>query len=230
MVSITLQGPPWFFGVDATLEAIIAVIAFFVTVASLRVWRVTKEPKYGWFTASFGLLTLSFLSRALTDTIVEELLFACPKEYLPMVFYFGYLTHIVLALIAFTMLFSVTHRIENKKVVAILYLIMIPSLILSSSYFLSFYGISLILLLFITVAYYQNYRKVCSAPSCMVFVAFLLMTLSQAFFLLEAVNDWFYVLAQGSQSLSFILLLLALLTIKIKYKIKKVKLNEKGKN
>lgn len=228
MVSITLQGPPWFFGVDATLEAIIAVIAFFVTVASLRVWRVTKEPKYGWFTASFGLLTLSFLSRALTDTIVEELLFACPKEYLPMVFYFGYLTHIVLALIAFIMLFTVTHKIENKSVVALLYLILIPSLILSSSYFLSFYGISFAILLFITIAYYLNYKKVQNVPSGMVFVAFLLLTLAQAFFLFEAVNDWWYVFAQASQAMSFVLLLLALLTIKMKYR--KVKFNEKSKN
>jgi len=228
MVSITLQGPPWFFGVDATLEVIIAVIAFFVTVASLRVWRVTKEPKYGWFTASFGLLTLSFLSRALTDTIVEELLFACPKKYLPIVFYFGYLTHIILALVAFIMLFTVTHKIENKKVVALLYLILIPSLILSSSYFLSFYGISFAILLFITIAYYQNYRKVRNIPSGIVFVAFLLFTLAQAFFLFEAVNDWWYVLAQASQAMSFILLLLALLTIKMKYR--KVKFNEKGKN
>lgn len=228
MVSITLQGPPWFFGVDATLEAIIAVIAFFVTVASLRVWRVTKEPKYGWFTASFGLLTMSFLARALTDTIVEELLFACPKQYLPMIFYFGYLTHIVLALIAFTMLFSVTHKIENRKVVALLYLILIPSLILSSSYFLSFYGLSFVILLFITIAYYQNYKKVQNGPSGMVFIAFLLLTLAQAFFLLEAFNDWWYVLAQAGQAMSFILLLLALLTIKIKFR--KVKLNEKSKN
>lgn len=218
MVSIALQGPAWFFGVDATLEAIIAVIAFFVTVASLRVYRVTNERKYGWFTASFGLLTLSFLARALTNTVVEELLFKCPTQYLPKVFYFGYLTHIILALVSFLMLFIVTQKVENKSVVALLYLVLIPSLVLSSSYFLSFYGLSFAILLFITLAYYQNYKKVCSAPSCLVFVAFLLLTLAQAFFLFEAVNDLWYVLAQASQALSFLLILLALLTIKLKFR------------
>jgi len=218
MVSIALQGPSWFFGVDATLEAIVAVIAFLVTVASLRVYRLTKEPKYGWFTASFALLTLSFLARALTNTIVEELLFKCPTQYLPYVFYLGYLTHIILALVSFLMLFTVTQRIENKSVIALLYLILIPSLVLSSSYFLSFYGLSFAILLFITLAYYQNYKKVRNSASLLVFVAFLLLTLAQAFFLLEAVNDLWYVLAQGSQALSFLLILLVLLTIKLKFR------------
>lgn len=235
MVAVTLQGPAWFFGVDAMLEAIVALIAFFVTVASFRVYRLTKEAKYGWFTASFALLTLSFLSRAITDTIVEELLFACPKNYLPHIFYFGYLTHIILALAAFLMLFVVTHRVQDKRVIALLALTTFPSLVLSSSYFLSFYGLSFILLTMVSIAYYQNYRKVKSLPSGIVFVSFFLFTLAQAFFLLSAfnpslysflveyflrklINEWWYVAAQASQALSFILLLFALLSIRMKFR------------
>src|SRR3990172_9903106 len=101
MVSVHLQGPQWFFGADASLEAFAAVIAFCVAFASLRVYRVTREQKYGYFTASMALLTLSFLARAITDTLLEELLFTVPSELSGMIFFIGYVTHIILALVAY---------------------------------------------------------------------------------------------------------------------------------
>ena len=210
MVTIHL-GPKWFFGIDASLEAFASLIAFCVTLTSYRIWKITKEKKYMHFTTSFLLLTLSFLTRAITDSLLEEIFVKIPAEYTGKVFFIGYVAHILLALIAYVTLFSVTHKIENKKVLTLIYLILIPSLLLSGSYFLSFYGLSAIFLSFITIAYYQNYKKVCKSSACLVFIAFTLLAFAQVFFLAEVMYKPMYVIAHITQAIGYVVLLVALI-------------------
>ncbi|MCX6708865.1 MAG: hypothetical protein NTW67_04445 [Candidatus Woesearchaeota archaeon] len=210
MVSVHL-GPSWFFGADACLEALASVIAFFVALASFRVYRLTKERKYGYFTVSMVLLTLSFLSRAVTDALMEEILFKVPARLVGSIFYAGYVAHILLALVAYLLLFMITHKLADKRVIALLFLILIPSLLLSGSYYMSFYGISALLLGFIALAYWQNYRKVCKLAACLVFASFSLLTVAQLLFLLEAHLKLFYVAAELTQAAGYLLLLFALI-------------------
>jgi hypothetical protein len=210
MVTVHLQGPKWFFGADASLEAFAALIAFLVAVAALRVYRMTREKKYAYFTGSMILLTLSFLSRAVTDALLENIIFTIPNEQAGLVFFIGYVAHILLALTAYILLILVTHKITDKRVIALLFLIMVPSLLLSGSYFLSFYGLSAIFLAFISIAFYQNYRKVCKASACMVFLAFALLAIAQILFLVEAFYDPLYVAAHVTQGAGYLVLLFAL--------------------
>ncbi len=216
MVSVHLQGPEWFFGADASLTAFAAVIALCVAVASLRVYRLTREKKYGYFTASFILLTLSFLSRATADTLLEGLVVKIPEAMTGMIFFVGYVTHILLALTAYLLLVIITHKIKDKRVIALLFLTLVPSLLLSGSYFLSFYGLSTIFLAFVAIAYYQNYHKVCTTTSCLVFIAFVLLSLAQVQFLLEAVKDFWYVGAHITQAAGYLVILFALVKTLIK--------------
>jgi len=210
MVSVHL-GPKWFFGIDASLEAFASLISFFVTFASFRIWKMTKERKYFYFTLSFFLLTLSFLSRAVTDIIIENVFFKCSDSYVGLIFFIGYVLHIVLAVVAYTILLIVTHKLADKRIIALLFMILIPSLLLSGSYYLSFYGLSFILLLFITLAYYSNCRKVCKKTAYFVFVAFACIALSQLFFLFEFLNIVLYAVAHVVQAIGYLILLLALI-------------------
>ncbi|MEM3154400.1 MAG: hypothetical protein QW165_02405 [Candidatus Woesearchaeota archaeon] len=216
MVNVYVHGPKWFFGADAILVAFAALIAICVAFASFRLYRMTKERKYAFFTASFVLLTLSFLARAITDTILEEIFFSVPVHYAGLVFFYGYVAHILLALTAYLLLIVITHKINDKRIIALLFLILVPCLLISSSYYLSFYWLSAIFLTFISIAYYQNYRKVCTVSSCLVFIAFVLLSLAQVQFLLEAVNISFYVSAHITQAIGFLLLLMALIRTLLK--------------
>lgn len=211
MVSVYLQGPEWFFGADASLEAFAAVIAFCVAFASLRVYRMTREKKYAYFTASMALLTISFLARTTADILLEELWFKMPANIAGLTFFAGYVTHILLALTAYILLIIVTHKITDKRIIALLFLIMVPSLLISGSYFLSFYGLSTIFLAFVAFTYFQNYYKVRKIAACLVFVAFLLLTIAQVMFLFEAVYDPLYVAAHIAQAVGYLALLFALI-------------------
>jgi len=219
MVSVHL-GPSWFFGVDAGLEAFASLIAFLVTVASLRLHRITGERRYATFTTSFVLLTLSFLVRAITDFLLEELIWHLPTTLSSKIFFFGYVSHIFLALAGYLILFGVMHKIRDARIMALIGLILIPAMLVSGSYFISFYVLSLIFLVFISVAYFRNYRKVCTWPSCTVFLAFAILTLAQVFFLLETLGPMWYVAAHLAQAAGYLTLLLSLLSIRFKHRKK----------
>lgn len=216
MVSVQLQGPEWFFGMDASLTAFAAIIAFCVAFVSLRVYRITGERKYAFFTASFVLLTLGFVIRAATDALLEGLFVTIPGAMTGTIFFFGYVTHILLTLTAYLILVVVTHKIKDWRIIALLFLILVPSLLISGSYFLSFYGLSAIFLAFIALAYYQNCRKVCKIASYLVFIAFLLLMFAQLQFLLEALHDYWYVGAHLTQAVGYLVLLFALIKTLLK--------------
>ncbi len=216
MVNVYIHGPEWFFGVDAILESGAALIALCVTLASFRIYLMTREKKYAYFTSSFGLLTLSFLSRAITDALLEDVFFKLPAEIAAKVFFTGYVAHILLALTAYVLLLIVTHKITDKRLIALLFLIMVPSLLLSGSYFLSFYGLSAIFLAFIALSYYQNYKKVCKATACLVFISFTLLTLAQVLFLLETIYNFLFVAAHVTQAAGYLVILFALIKAMLK--------------
>ncbi len=216
MVNVYVHGPEWFFGTDAVLVAFSALIAFCVVLAASRLYRMTEERRYAFFTACFVLLTLSFLFRALTDSLLQKVFFEIPAHLTALVFFYGYVVSILLALTAYLILLIVTHKLKDKRIIALLFLILVPSMLLSGSYYLSFYGLSAIFLAFISASYFQNYKKVRSFASCSVFIAFLLLTLAQVQFLLEAVRISFYVSAHITQAAGFLLILIALIKTLIK--------------
>ncbi len=218
MVTVHL-GPAWFFGADAVLEALAALIALLVAFASWRVYKMSRQKSCGIFTASMVLLTFSFLSRAVTDALIENIFFGLPSNLVGHVFYVGYLIHIILALLAYLILVCVTHKICDKRVVVLLLLILVPSLLLSGSYYVSFYGLSAILLGFIAFSYFKNYfivKKECKCPmnsAFFVFLAFLFLTFAQFMFLFEMFFKPLYVAAQITQALGYLVLLFALIKI-----------------
>lgn len=215
MVTVHL-GPKWFFGIDSGLEAFASLIAFCVTLASYKMWKFTKERKYLYFSTSFLLLTLSFAARAITDAIIEGIFFKLPEQHIAYIFLTGYVLHILLALTAYIILFTVTFNITQKSVIALIFLILVPSLLISSSYYLSFYGLSAILLAFITYAYFKNYRKVCKNTACMVFISFVILTIAQVLFLVEIRYKPSYVIAQLTQATGYLALLYSLIRALLK--------------
>lgn len=218
MLNVYLHGPQWFLGLDAALEGLAAIIAFLVTIVSYKAFRATSERRTGYFTLSMGLLTLSFLSRSITDTLLREIIVQLPEKLEALVFLGGYVAHIMLAFVAYIILVCITHKIHDKRIAALLFITLIPSLLLSGSYYRSFYTLSFIFLAFIAVTYYQNWRQVKSRSSALVMEAFFLLTAAQAQFLIQGFNvlpgdAWnaLFVTAHVTQALGYLFLLSALI-------------------
>lgn len=216
MLNIYLPRPEWFFGVDATLELCAGVIALLIALASFKLYRVTHERSYKYFLASFILLGGSFLSRAVADAFLAQHFLQVPSKIVGLIFFAGYMGHIFLALAGYLLLIASTYKIEDKRLILMMFLLLIPALALSGSYFLSFYVMSIILLIFVAWSYGQNYRKVRSPTSALVFGAFVLLTLAQPQFILDMLSNSWYVTAHVTQALGYVVLLVALLRILFK--------------
>ncbi|MBS3124629.1 hypothetical protein J4211_00010 [Candidatus Woesearchaeota archaeon] len=215
MLNIYLPRPEWFFGVDTTLEAFAGIIALLIAFVSYKLYRSTNERSYKYFLASFVLLGGSFLSRSVADAFLGKFFNVSPNI-IGLVFFGGYVGHIFLALAAYLLLIASTYKIEDKRLLVMMFLLLVPGLVFSASYFLSFYVLSSILLLFITWAYSQNYRKVRSVTSALVFGAFILLTLAQPLFILDMRSNIWYVFAHAVQAFAYLMLLAALLRILLK--------------
>lgn len=218
MFNVYLHGPEWFLGLDAALEGLAALIAFLVTLVSYRAFRATDERRTGYFTLSMGLLTLSFLSRSIADSLLRGIFIPLTETTAGLVFYLGYVAHIMLAFVAYIILVCITHKINDKRMAALLFITLIPSLLLSGSYYRSFYTLSFIFLAFIAVTYYQNWRQVKTRSSALVMESFILLTAAQAQFLIQGFNilpgdAWnaLFVTAHVTQALGYLFLLSALI-------------------
>ncbi|PIN75011.1 hypothetical protein COV18_04600 [Candidatus Woesearchaeota archaeon CG10_big_fil_rev_8_21_14_0_10_37_12] len=213
-----MVGPSWFLGVDASLEALAGIIALAVAFAAFHMYSLTKERRYAFLTSSFALMTASFISRAVTDVLLANKEVSLSAAMAKNVFILGYVTHILLALLAYVLLIILTYRLPDKRLWVLLVLILMPSLLLSSSYFLSFYGLSVILLGFVSLAFYDNYVNNRSCAAGMVFLAFALLTLSQIQFLLGPLKDLLYVSAHATQAAGFLMLFFVLVKVKLRPK------------
>ncbi len=203
MISIQLQGPEWFLIADAALQALAGLISIGIAFVSLRIYRAAGERKYLFFNAAFALLALGFFSRAAANAMIGRTQAAG-------IFLLGYLTYIFTALLAYALLITLTSK-AGWRVFALLLLILVPAMLFSGSYFLSFYTISTILLGVITINYLKNYLKKKSTASLLVFMAFALITIAQPLFMFEALKNVFYIAAQITQTAGYLLLLSTLI-------------------
>ncbi len=227
MVAIQINSPSWFFGVDCFLELGAALVTFLVFLAALRVYRFTKEKKYLFLGGSFLLLALSFTARAITDLIIEELIpakveFLITKApvlsgFFPgggnLLVYAGFVSHIMLALGAYIILVILSNKIKSKALMLLLFATILPQVLISGSYFLSFYYLSTVMLCFISYAFLRNCFKQKGVTSLLVSISFILIAFAQIQFLLTMLSPIFQVSAHITQFIGFIILLIALIKV-----------------
>lgn len=229
---VQINSPTWFFGIDALFEIATAIIAILVAITALKLYRYTKTGEFKLFSISFGMMSLGFLARAAADIIVERLIHFSPNVVKAMpalpgisrtaaVFIAGYMTHIILVLSAYLLLIILTYKITKRRLMMLLFFLTVPSLLLSGSYFLSFYGLSTILLAFIVFGHYSKCKEVKKGK--LVTIAFSLLAIAQPLFVFTALNvlvkstkEMLYVGAHTLQILGFICILIALFKIRMK--------------
>lgn len=232
MVHAQVISPQWFFGVDAAFELLTAVVAILVAITAYKVCKITESRMHRTFAIAFGLLAMGFAARGFADIIIEQLIHFSPQvvHSLPgvpgmsrtsFVFLAGYISHILFVLAAYLLLVIVTYRIKDRALMILLFMLTLPSLLISGSYFLSYYGLSLVLMGAVTYRHYRNCQK--RGVSSLVTIAFGFITVAQPNFIMSAMNmfpqaakDVLYVSGHVIQMIGVMLILIALLKIRKK--------------
>ncbi len=208
VVTITVRGPEWFFGLDSLFEGFAAIALLLITLFSFKAYRFTKDKRYRTFAIAFGFMTLGMIGRILADFLV---FIDVPVH--PLLLLVSYAGYMGLTLVALILLFALTVKVKQRAPVMALMLVSLVLVLLSASYRLSFHAISLILLIFITYQFVKNYFEKKSLTSLSVCASFGLLALAQAAFITDILRQKFYIVGHLIHLLAFALLFVALVKV-----------------
>jgi len=199
---LLLNGPYWFRGIDALFGLVYILVTLLIAAMSYKAFKLTNEKKYSYFSISFLLMSIAFFIYSLTNLILITHMSDTLNNLLTQ-FDFAFLVHMILIFAAYTLLLVVTLKIEQKKVIILLFTLMLLFSLFSYQYYIKFHLISLLLLFFLGHQFYTNYLEKKSKNPKLVFIAFYLLTCAQVFFLAMIYHPFFYVVADILQLAGF---------------------------
>jgi len=218
--------PEWFYGFDSVIELIAIIICVLLVYYSYKCFKLTKENKYLYFSTAFLSLTFAFIAKiagtlaiykpTITRTALGSSINKTFTGITP--FYINSLTliaHIFFILLGFMILFLIISRLtwKNQRVVALLVYFVFLATWISVVHYQLFHLTSFVILLLITYSYYANYREIKSEKAGFVVIAFIILLVSQAFFVFAIYSGIIYVLAELLQLLGFVYLLIPFMLI-----------------
>lgn len=225
--------PGWFNGVDLLFEVISLIVAFSISLYSYRLYRVSKENKFVYFSLALLAITLSFLFKIVTfanlyyspireiavdvlrPTVLPSL------RYADLLYRAGFFLQMATMLGGLLLIFLVSQKSRKRltvfheisQIMLFLYFILLVSIVGTFEYFI-FYLTSVVLLTFIVLNYYKNYLNTGRSNTLLVMTAFLVLLISQLLFIFVSLDTRVYVIAEGVQLLAFLIVLYAYMTVK----------------
>lgn len=217
--------PSWFYGYDALLQILFAIVSLMVSVYAYKIYKISKQKEARLFSYSFLLIFLSYIVLTLVsirytipidndDTIrnilIRELSINTFVVYL----------HVLLFLAGLvTLAYTTLSKRDHRTYVLILSLII--GIVLTAPQTTNVvYMISSILTLFIFIHYFENYLVTKNNRLVLTTTAFFLLFLGSLDFIFSDSNHLYYV---GGHliNLAAYLIILGVLIITVKHGKKK---------
>jgi len=222
--------PTWFNGWDLVFEGIGLIIALLIACYSWKVYRISKENKYGYFSLAFILISLDFLFKMVTQGLVYyaplrnmatgvlEPIVGMAKSginYSELFFRGGFLIYMIMMLGAWMLIFFVSQKksgrlkcyYEVSQIALFVYLVVLISIVSNFKHFV-FYLTSAVILGMTVLNYYKNFLNTGkSTNALLVMNSFLFILISQFFFVFVFLSEELYVLGEVLMLMGFLLLL-----------------------
>ncbi len=219
-------GPTWFYGIDYIFDLVSVLVGLLISYFSYKTYRYASQKKYLYFAASFFLVAMAFVAKILATIPVYSKklsvetvgLVTVTSQVIDKVKWINALGISIARLVmlfAFLILVLVSLKIKDKKVIALfVYFLVISTALVSASYIV--FHVTLFLMLGILfLSYRWNHLKVKSLNSGMVMYSFLLLFVSQVFFIFAGLVKHFYVIGESVQLIGYLILLIAMIRMLI---------------
>ncbi len=203
---LVLNGPTWFWGIDVIFALVFTLVTILIALMSFKAYKLTKEPKYKFFSLSFILISLSFLVFSIFNSI---LIFHLSDKInlLLSAFDFAFFIQVFLTLLAYMILIIITFKIKDPKVVSLLLALLLLFILFSHQYTLKYHLTSLVLLSFLSFQFFINYQEKQNKNSNLVFTSFYLLACAELFYIINIfTTEYLYVVGQLIQLLGFLVL------------------------
>jgi len=219
-----VSAPRWFYGYDVAFDAISAIVVILIALYGLKLYRFSGNKRHKNFSISFFLIGISFLFKSLSnfagasEAVVGQVVWPITLPVLTahstffMSTYLGYRLFTLLGLLG---IYTIIYKLKGRELGLPLFLALVVTMFSTSTY-LIFYVTAFIFLLYICLYYYDNWKKLRTAQSKMVFAAFLSIMLAQPIFLGVSYEELLYVAGGSVQLFGYLLLLFSYLGLVVK--------------
>jgi hypothetical protein len=227
--------PNWFAGVDLIFEAVGFLVAMLIAGYSWKVYSISKESKFKYFSFAFLLISFSLLLKGITSSAVyfgtvrdvAEVVLGSTvghsRQYSTLYYNMGFFLEMVTMLGGWLLIFFVSQKGRERlkkfheltQIGLFVYLVMLISWIANFRYVV-FFLTGAVLLSLIVLNYYKSYLNNGNKNTKLVMVSFLLMFIAYVSFIFIIFNTIFYVVGQVFLLLGFIMLLFTYSSIKSK--------------
>ncbi|MEM4336578.1 MAG: hypothetical protein QXG86_01070 [Candidatus Woesearchaeota archaeon] len=188
------------------------IVSALICSFSYKAYKITKEKKFRNFLFAFGFITLSFVTQTITNIFVYINL----KSGLDISYFVnkGFIIYAFLTIVGFFILAVMSLKIKDIKMISLLASIIFIFIIYSKAFIVAFRVVTLLLLTFITFTFYKNYYEKKTGNSMLVFFSFLLMTISQFFYIGGRFNEIIFIIGNAFLFIGYVLLFVTILRFK----------------
>jgi hypothetical protein len=214
MVSLGFS-PSWFFQQSIFFELAFAVITLVVALYSFKIYKLSKEKSIMLFGAAFLLFSFSyFVQSALNVGILYELsknvdVLQKASQVVNLGLNALY-THMIFMIAGLTLITFITLKTKSPRIFLLLLSMSLLPIYLSKDPIHTFFVISSTYLIFITYSYLKNYVENKKKSTLLVFLAFLLLFLSDIHFIFAINHHIFYVIGHFLELVAYIFILVNL--------------------
>lgn len=219
--------PTWFNEWEILFEFIILIIALLIAGYSWRVYRINQENRFAYFSLAFLLVALGPVFKILTSAIlyftpVREVaatvlmpVAGAHLEFSALLYRTGFFLQMLPVLGAWLLIFFISQKPRDRlhkfhelsQIALFIYLILLISFVSNFKYEV-FYLTSAVLLSLITLNYYKRYlNQDRNKNTLLVMLAFLLIFISNVFFIFVFATQLLYVVGEIFLLAGFLLLL-----------------------
>lgn len=222
--------PGWFSGWDLAFDALTLIVALLIAGYSWRIYRISKENRYGYFSLAFVLIALASVFKIITQGLVYFIPWrdvatavlpvsginpATGINYSKIFFKAGFFMNMATMLGAWLLIFFISQKkggrlkkyYEVSQIALFIYLILLISVVANYQYSV-FYATSTVILGMTVLNYYKNYLNTDRNKNAFkVMIAFLLILLANIFFGFVIFSQNFYAVGEILLLGGFLLLL-----------------------
>ena len=217
-----------FYGIDSLIELLIVIVAGIISLYSRRIYRIVKEENYRYFSWAFLSIAISFLFKILSNfTIMNRMviekanfiyIIIAQSKYMPVIDFFTFTFYKIFLLVGFLLMFLILTKSDKKENVFLFVYLSIIAILFSIYFNFVFFITILLILILLTVHFYHNYKNHRTINSFLVYLAFIMVSISHMLFILADINSLFYIIGEGLLLVGFLCLLINHIKIKLYYK------------
>jgi hypothetical protein len=212
-----LQGPHWFFGLDAVLECVAGLVALLIVIASLRYMRMARDKRYSILGSGFVLIFLAFVSQVITSLFIyhefSEVAGIDAVIDLNNALFLGHVAYVLLFTGGLIVLCLWALKIKDNMQRALITALALGLAVIGIWNPLIYNATTLALLIFISAKFFLNANEQQTALSWEVLTGFVLITLARLAFILEPLDPSWYVGGHLAQLFGYLILLGVLIQV-----------------